>query len=293
MKNILQINGWTVGGFNNEKPVMQVLADVAAMGLDGVELAFGAGDFNRGISEAQCQAIRRKAESLKLRIATLSTGYYWGNALSTPDAAKRREAVEFTKEYLRVAAWVGAEAVLVIPGAVAVPWDPSRPAVPYATVWQNATASVRGCIKEAEKRKVTLALENVWGWFLTDPMAMKCFVDQFKSRRVGVYFDVANCLINGFPEHWIEILGKRIAALHFKNFTRQDCGGNMHGFGDDLFKGDVNWKAVLSALAKIKYKGPITVEMLPFSRLPNLVMPDLPLARAAAEQLKQVMALAR
>ncbi|MBI2437485.1 MAG: sugar phosphate isomerase/epimerase [Lentisphaerae bacterium] len=293
MKNILQINYWTVGGFEGAKPVEQALEDVAAMGLGGIELTFGAGDFSRGISAERCRAIRRKADSLKLRIATLATGYYWGNALSTPDAVKRREAIEFTKEYLRVAAWVGAKAVLVIPGAVAVPWDPSKPVVPYATVWQNATAAVRGCVKEAEKQKVTLALENVWGWFLTDPMAMKCFVDQFKSSRVGVYFDVANCLINGYPEHWIDILGKRIAALHFKNFARQDCGGGMHGFGDDLLKGDVNWRAVLSALAKIKYQGPITVEMLPFSRLPNLVLPDMPLARAAAAQLKQVMALAR
>lgn len=290
MRNILQINSWTVGGFQNEKPVGQVLEEVAGMGLGGLELTFGAGDFARGITEAQCRAIRQHADRLKLRIATLATGYYWGNPLSTPDAAKRREAIEFTKEYLRVAALVGAQAVLVIPGAVAVPWDPSKPVVPYATVWQNAAASLRACIKEAEKQKVTLALENVWGWFLTDPMAMKCFVDQFKSKRVGVYFDVANCLINGYPEHWIEILGKRIAALHFKNFSRQDCGGGLHGFGDDLFKGDVNWKAVLSALAKIKYKGPITVEMLPFSRLPNLVLPDLPLARAAAAQLKQIMA---
>ncbi|MDP2989254.1 MAG: sugar phosphate isomerase/epimerase family protein, partial [Kiritimatiellota bacterium] len=223
---------------------------------------------------------------------TLATGYYWDRSLSSADAAERNEAVAFTKEYLRVAAWVGAKVVLVVPGAVAVPWNPARPVVPYAAAWKNATASLRECLKEAEKQKVTIALENVWNWFLADPMAMKLFVDQFENRRLGVYFDVGNCLINGYPEHWIEILGRRIAAVHFKNFSRQDCGGGIHGFGDDLLKGDVNWKAVLAALAKIKYKGPITAEMIPFSRLPDLVLPDMPLARDTAAKLKQILAMA-
>lgn len=292
MNNLLQINYWILGGFEGKKPAAQALEEAAAMGLGGLELTYGAGEFPRGITEAQCRAIRAKAAILNIRIETLATGYYWDHPLSSPDAAARREAIEFTKEYLRVAAWIGAKAVLVLPGAVAVPWDPSKAVVPYAEVWKNATASLRVCLKEAAKQKVTIALENVWGWFLTDPMAMKTFVDQFKSRCVGVYLDVGNCLINGYPEHWIEILGKRIAAVHFKNFSRQDCGGLLHGFGDDLLKGDVNWKAVLAALAKIKYEGPITAEMIPFSRLPNLVLPDLPLARDTAAKLKQILAMA-
>ncbi|MBU4210945.1 MAG: sugar phosphate isomerase/epimerase [Verrucomicrobia bacterium] len=292
MNNIRQMNYWTLGGFEGKKPVAQALAEASAMGLGGIELTFGAGEFARGITEAQCRAIRAKAAHLNLRIETLATGYYWDHPLSSPDAAERCEAIAFTKEYLRVAARVGAKVVLVVPGAVAVPWDPSKPVVPYAAVWKNATASLRICLKEAEKQKVTMALENVWNWFLADPMAMKLFVDQFKSRRVGVYLDVGNCLINGYPEHWIEILGRRIAAVHFKNFARQDCGGGIHGFGDDLLKGDVNWKAVLAALAKIKYKGPITAEMVPFSRLPDLVLPDMVLARDTVAKLKQILAMA-
>lgn len=292
MKNICQINYWTLGGFEGKKPMAQALEEASGMGLGGIELTFGAGEFAPGITEAQCRAIRAKAAQLNMRIETLATGYYWDHSLSSADAAERREAIAFTKEYLRVAAWVGAKVILVVPGAVAVPWNPARPVMPYAAAWKNATASMRECLKEAEKQKVTIALENVWNWFLTDPMAMKLFVDQFKSRRLGVYFDVGNGLINGYPEHWIEILGKRIAAVHFKNFARQDCGGGIHGFGDDLLKGDVNWKAVLAALAKIKYKGPITAEMIPFSRLPDLVLPDMPLARDTAAKLKQIMAMA-
>jgi len=115
------------------------------------------------------------------------------------------------------------------------------------------------------------------------------FVDPFKSRRVGAYFDVGNCIINGYPEHWIEILGKRIAAVHFKNFTRSDCGGVLHGFGDDLLKGDVNWKAVVAALRKVGFSGPVTAEMIPFSRLPDLVLPDMKLSRDTARKMRTIL----
>ncbi len=288
MKNKLQLNYWTLGGFEGKTPVAEAMDEIVKMGLDGIELAFGAGELAPDVTEAQCRAIRAEAQRRGICIASLSCGWYWDNPLSSPSAAVRRRAVEFTKKYLRVAAWLGAKIILVLPGAVAVPWDPSKPVVPYAQVWKNATDSLRLCLREAERQKVRIALENVWGWFLTDPMAMRCFVDQFKSKYIGVYFDVGNCLINGYPEHWIEILGQRIAAVHIKNFSRANCGGGIHGFGDNLLKGDLNWPAVRAALRKIKYTGPLTAEMIPFSRLPNLVLPDLALARATAAKLKQL-----
>ncbi|MCK4981772.1 MAG: hypothetical protein KAS17_02555 [Victivallaceae bacterium] len=64
----------------------------------------------------------------------------------------------------------------------------------------------------------------------------------------------------------------------------------MHGFGDDLLDGEVEFDKVLAALEKINYGGPITVEMIPFSRLPDMVMPDLELAEATAKKLKSIFA---
>ena len=95
MKNILQMNYWTMGGFEGKKPVAQVLKEAAAMGLGGIELTFGAGEFASGITEAQCRTIRAKAERLNIRIETLATGYYWDHSLSSEDAAERSEAVAF------------------------------------------------------------------------------------------------------------------------------------------------------------------------------------------------------
>jgi len=74
----------------------------------------------------------------------------------------RLKAVAFTKQYLQAAKWVGAKVALVVPGAVAVPWDASKPVVPYATAWKLATQSLRQCMPLAEKLGVTIAVENVW-----------------------------------------------------------------------------------------------------------------------------------
>ena len=285
MKNVRQLNYWTLGGFENAKPIDQALREAKGMGLDGLELCFGAGCFGPGISEKACRAIRKKARDLGLQIATLATGNYWGMSLSDPRASVRKKAVAFTREYLQAAGWVGAKTILVVPGAVAVPWDPSQKVVPYAEAWKLASQSLRAVLPAARKLRITIALENVWNWFLGDPIAMKLFVDQFKTRRVGVYFDTGNCALNGYPEHWIDILGRRIAAVHVKNFSREDCGGLLHGFGDDLLKGDVDFDAVKRALKKIKYDGPLTAEMIPFSRLPDMVLPDMALARDTAKKL--------
>lgn len=290
MKNLLQITYWTIGGFEGKKPVRQALEDAKACGFEGLELAFGAGVLNTDTTQAACQQIREDARSLGVSLGTMISGNYWGCPLSSADPAQRKAAVDFTRKYIEVAHWLGVKKILVIPGAVDVAWDPSVPITPYQQVWDNATASLKELLAFAVERGVTLALENVWNKFLVGPVEFKMFIDQFSSPNIGAYFDVGNCVINGYPQHWIEILGHRVAAVHVKNFKRDDCAGVLHGFGDDLLKGDVDFTAVKAALAKINYTGPITAEMLPFSRLPDLVLPDMDLARDTAVKMKQIFA---
>ena len=193
--------------------------------------------------------------------------------------------MEFSKRYFNVSSLGGAKICLVVPGSVFVPWDNKQPVVPYKTVWENSLEGVGSVIPAARDAGVKIGIENVWNGFVTDPMSLKSFIDEFKSRYVGSYFDAGNCIINGFPQHWIEILGKRILAVHVKNFKRKDCAGGLHCFGDNLMEGDLDFKAIIKALLKIRYSGPITVEMVPFSREPNLVLPDMPLARETAKKM--------
>jgi len=52
--------------------------------------------------------------------------------------------------------------------------------------------------KHARANKIAIGIENVWNKF-PQPVEMRDFIDQFKSEYVGSYFDVGNCLVNGYP----------------------------------------------------------------------------------------------
>ncbi|MBR4956628.1 MAG: hypothetical protein IKZ31_02620, partial [Lentisphaeria bacterium] len=104
------------------------------------------------------------------------------------------------------------------------------------------------------------------------------------------YLDVANCLNVGFPQDWVDVLGNRIKGIHFKNWKSEDFGGGLHGFGDDITVGEADFKAILAAMDRVGYTGPVTLEMIPFSRLPDMVLPDMELAEKTAKQLLQILA---
>lgn len=279
------INYWVLGGFDGNKGPYAAIEDAASWGLDGVELT--AGDcLPFDLSASECAKIKDAAARASVGLRTLATGFYWGCSLGSPDPAERAAAIATTRQYITLAARLGAETILVVPGAVDVAWDPSRPVVPYAQVWEHSTRSLRELVPAAADAGVNIALENVWNKFLTMPGEMKAYLDQFSEPNLGLYFDTGNCLVQGYPEHWIELLADRIHAVHIKNFAREDCGGVLHGFGDDLLSGDLDIPAFKAAHARHIPQTPVTAEMIPFSRLPDLVLPDPALAADTARKLR-------
>jgi len=278
------LNYWVYGGFDGQKTPYEFIDYAAAKGLSGVELTVGDA-LKIDVSEAECRKIAAYAKSKHVGLRSLATGAYWGFSLGTDDETERQKALEFSRKYLQIGSWLGVECVLMVPAATRVAWEPSRPIVSYKTAWEKSQKSLKELLPLAEKLKVAMALENVWNRFLLSPMEWKLYLDCFKSPWLGIYFDLGNCCYIGRPEDYIEILGSHIKAIHFKNFVETDCAGGLHGFGDDLLKGEVKFDSVKAALAKIGYTGPCTVEMIPFSRLPDLVLPDQVLADKVVAQL--------
>ncbi len=281
------LNYWVFGGFDGARTPYEFIDFAAENNLDGIELTVGDA-LPVDISADECRKIAAYAQEKKVGLRSIATGCYGAMSLGAADEAERQQAIEFTKKYLQIAQNLGVGTILVIPGSTQVAWAPERPIVDYMTAWEKSTASLRELLPFAEKCGVVIALENVWTRFLFSPMEWKIFIDQFNSDFIGMYFDVGNCALYCQGVDYIRALGKRIKAVHLKNFKGQDCGGTLLGFGDDLLVGDVDYPALFAAFAEVGYTGPFTVEMIPFSRLPNLVLPDQALAEKMAKQIHQL-----
>lgn len=281
------LNYWVFGGFSGERTPYEFIDFAVEQRLDGVELTVGDA-LPVEITEEECRKIRAYADAHRIGLRTLATGFYWGCSLGAGEEAERQQALAFTRRYLEIGSWIGVEAVLVVSGATRVAWEPARPVLPYRTVWDQSVKSLTELEPLARRLGVAIALENVWNRFLLSPMEWRYYLDQFRSEYIGSYLDVGNCCYIGRPQDYVEILGSRIKAIHLKNFVENDCCGGLHGFGDDLLEGAVDFPALFAALQENNYNGPLTVEMIPFSRLPDLVLPDLPLAERVAGQLRNL-----
>lgn len=256
------INYWSFpGGMEETRPLPEVFEDAKRAGFESVEVTLSAsGVINLSTTETQAKEIVKAADDAGIKISSVATGLYWEKSLSATNVSIRDEAISIAKKELEIAAWLGADAVLVIPGSVDVFFDPNAEVVDYSDVWNRATESINSLIPMAESLKVSIGIENVWNKFLVGPVEMRDFIDQFDNEFVGCYLDVGNSMLTGYPEHWIRLLGKRIKRVHLKDFRRDV--GTASGFVD-LLAGDVNWPAVIDALNNIGYEGHLTAEMIP------------------------------
>jgi len=279
------LNYWVFGGFGPNKTPYEFIDFAKAQGLDGVELTLD-DCIPATIDETECRRIAAYAAERGIGLRTMATGHYGAESLGADDESERARAVAFTKRYLHIASWLGVKTILVVPGSTSVAWDPSRPKVAYGRCWEQATKSIRELLPVADGLDVDIALENVWMRFLLSPMEWKLFLDQFSSDRVGMYLDVGNCQIYLPAEDYVALLGRRIKAVHVKNWKGADCGGGLHGFGDSLLAGDVDFSKAFAALEAVGYDRTYTVEMIPFSRIPDLVLPDQSLAEKCVAEFK-------
>lgn len=251
------INQWAFAK-DTARGCMELAKDA---GFEAIELALAEdGDITLNSTETEIRAIRETADRIGIELASLATGLFWSYSLTSNDADMRKKALDVAKKELEIAGWLGVDAILVVPGAVGVDFVPGSEVIPYDVAYERALAAIRELAPVAEQLKVTVGVENVWNKFLLSPLEMRDFVDAVDSDHVGVYFDVGNVIATGYPEHWIQILGKRIKRVHFKDFRRNV--GTLDGFVD-LLEGDVNWPEVMAALRKIGYKSYATAEMIP------------------------------
>jgi L-ribulose-5-phosphate 3-epimerase len=129
--------------------------------------------------------------------------------------------------------------------------------------YRQTQATIRRAIPYAEKKRIHLLIENIWYTFLIEPLTMARYIDELDSPYVKAYFDVGNIVRWGWPEHWIEVLAKRIVKIHIKEYNLDVAmnEGMRKGFDFPLGQGSINWARVREELKKIDYRGWATAEV--------------------------------
>ena len=251
------------GGLDGTLPIKSAMEQASKMGFEGIELGIASqGVLTHNTSQAECEEIVREAEKHGLEISGVASGESWTTSPTANDEDVRLKIIDFTKKALQITHWLGSDAYLFVPGAVEVFFLPDAEVIPYDVCYQRASEAISQLVPVAEKLGVAIAVENVWNKFLLSPLEMREFIDNFNTSQVGVYFDVGNVLLTGYPDQWIRILGSRIKRVHIKDFKLSV--GNADGFVD-LLEGDVDFEAVKQALSEINYDGYVTAEMIPFT----------------------------
>lgn len=230
-------------------------------GYEGVEPVLSdSGYLTLSSSEEDIRALKKCAEKNGLSISSLGAQNLWDYNLVSDSAETREKAKNIIRFQLHVARLLGADTILVIPGYVGTEISLNNEFVRYDIAYERASGAFRALKDDAEREEVKIGIENVWNRFLLSPIETARFVDEINSPCFGVYFDVGNIIYIGYPEQWIEILGKRIFNIHLS-----DCRSGQVGLGAfvDLFAGDVNFKAVVKSLKAIGYDDWLTTEMFP------------------------------
>jgi L-ribulose-5-phosphate 3-epimerase len=243
-------------------------------GFDGIELNY---DLESVLSPKagtkEFQSIRKLADKIGIEISGLCSFLFWPYPLSSNDPEKRARGIELAGKIAQAAHDLGVQNVLVVPGAVHIPWRTDHEPVPNDVCDQRARDAVRTLEKQAAKLKVTLNIENIFfNGYLMTPMEMNAFVDSFQSEHVRVHFDTGNISMFQFAEHWVPVLGKRIQNIHFKEFTKKGTDYSLETFRP-LLDGTTNWPAVMDALEATGYRGFVTFEYFhPYQHYPEALI---------------------
>ena len=267
------INLWAFP-YPDKMSLQQCLQLAKDAGFDGIELNYDLeSDLSPKSGTKEFTAIRQMADKIGIAISGVCSFLFWPYPLTSNDPAERAKGMELAGKMTQAAHDLGTENLLVVPGAVHMPWREDHDPTPNDVCDRRARQAIGKLLPKAEQLKVHLNMENIFfNGFLLSPMEMVDFVDSFDSPYVQVHFDTGNIMEYQFPEHWIPILGKRIKNVHLKEYTKKGTDHSLESFRP-LLDGTTNWPAVLEAFDKVGYDGYLTFEYFhPYQHYPEALI---------------------
>ncbi|MDR3635113.1 MAG: sugar phosphate isomerase/epimerase [Isosphaeraceae bacterium] len=230
-------------------PILPHFERLKEAGFQGVELI--------SPNQLDRQEVVSARDKTGIVIHGVSGARHWQDTLSHPDPAVVERGLAAIRQEFEDCKAYGGSTVLVVPAVV-------NPQVSYREAYQRSQANIRKLLPDAERSGVKIAIEEVWNKFLLSPVEFARYVDEFESPWVGAYFDVGNVVEYGYPQEWIQELGKRILKIHIKEYAKPKRFDYKLGDGKEI-----DWPAIRRALVDVGYQGWITAEV-GYGELPHL-----------------------
>ena len=242
--------------------------DLAApLGVDGLEYYSGMLEL---ADPARWPEARRTVESRGMVIPMLCCS----PDFSHPDAEFRAREIEKEKNWIRMAAALGAGYCRVLSGQ-------RRPELTREQGLALVAASIEACLPEAERCGITLIIENhykddFWTWpEFAQKMDVFCaLVDRIHDPNFGVNYDPSNTYLAGEdPLELLKRVSHRVVTMHasdryLKEGTIEDLRreeGGAAGYAKRLSHGEVgkglnDYDAIFAELKRVGFDGWISIE---------------------------------
>jgi sugar phosphate isomerase/epimerase len=224
-------------------PVRQGLLEARRLGLAGVQVD-AVGDLAPDrLTETGRRELRHLLRSHGLELSALGCPLRHG--LDEPTNLEPR--IERVRQALALSFDLGARKVIVQAGRV-----PDDPADRRAA---TLTESLLALGQFGDRVGAVLALEMG----LESGEALKTFLDRLVTGGLGVNYDPANMLINGFdPVANLTPLKDRLVHTHAKDARR--AGASRAAQEVPLGHGDIDWMLYLGTLSALEYRGWVVIE---------------------------------
>lgn len=191
--------------------------------------------------------LRKYADSLGLKCEQ-SHAYF----TSGIDQESLNRRIEYIQKDMRIAEILGAKVIVIHPLA--------------KVSFEENVKFFNHFIPLAHELNIRIAIENIWDaidgkpvpMISSQPDAFLKFLDALNDDCVGVCLDIGHAEMEGLHTSAVEMinaLGSRIIALHIHDNNKVN---DLHQMP---YTNQINFKAILDALKKIKYKGNITFEV--------------------------------
>jgi sugar phosphate isomerase/epimerase len=224
-------------------PLRRALQETERLGVLGVQVD-AVGDLSpRALSETGRREFRHLLRAHNLELTALGCPLRHG--LDTAEGLEGR--LDHIRKVLTLSFDLGPRLVVVQAGQV--PEDVQTPA------GRLLTEALLALAQYGDRVGAVLALETG----LESGEALGRFLGRFDTGSLGVNFDPANLLLNGFdPYESARALHGRIVHTHAKDARK--AGASRAVQEVPLGHGDIDWMQYVSVLEEIEYRGWLTIE---------------------------------